>query len=136
MENATIKIDLKQVAAGVGMIFGGVMELLKAMSDENGELVIANPNISPAEGTEENVDSTGEKEASSLEASSALGHEEREAEVGLVDVRTALAKLSKKGLTKEVKELLAQHGGAKLSDIDPGNYAALLAAAKELDPDA
>ena len=136
MENATIKIDLKQVAAGVGMIFGGVMELLKAMSDENGELVIANPNISPAEGTEENVDSTGEREVSSSEDTSASGHEEREAEVGLVDVRTALAKLSKKGLTKEVKELLAQHGGAKLSDIDPGNYAALLAAAKELDPDA
>ena len=38
--------------------------------------------------------------------SSASGHEEREAEVGLVDVRTALAKLSKKGLTKEVKDRL------------------------------
>lgn len=136
MENATIKIDLKQVATGVGMIFGGVMELLKAMSDENGELVIANPNMSQATGTEENVDSTAEREASSPGDSSASGHEEREAEVGLVDVRTALAKLSKKGLTKEVKDLLAQHGGAKLSDVDPGNYAALLAAAKELDPDA
>ena len=136
MENATIKIDLKQVAAGVGMIFGGVMELLKAMSDENGEMVIANPTMSPATGTEENVDSTAEREASSSEASSASGNDERGAEVGLVDVRTALAKLSKKGLTKEVKELLAKHGGAKLSDIDPVNYPALLAAAKELDTDA
>lgn len=127
MENANIKIDLKQVATGVGMIFGGVMELLKAMSDENGELVISDSSqpetAVPAEGMSA---PTSKQEAQTAE----------EDEVSLVDVRTALAKLSKKGLTKEVKELLAKHGGSKLSDVDPGNYAALLAAAKELDPDA
>ena len=126
MENANIKIDLKQVATGVGMIFGGVMELLKAMSDENGELVISSASAQPDSGTEGKSTPTAKQGDQTSEV----------IEVNLVDVRTALAKLSKKGLTKEVKELLAQHGGSKLSDVDPANYAALLAAAKELGSDA
>ena len=127
MENATIKIDLKQVAAGVGMIFGGVTELLKAMSDENGELVISDSSVSQPETAVPSEGTSAEKE---------VAQTAEETAVSLVDVRSALARLSKKGLTKEVKELLAKHGGSKLSDVDPGNYAALLAAAKELDPDA
>lgn len=114
-------VNLKQLAYGVGLIFNGALEVMRSLADENGNLALApeENKPSPAEGAQKpNVPA------------------EKEPEVDLVEVRTILASLAKKGLTKEVKNLLAQHGGAKLSDIDPANYAGLLTAAKELDSDA
>jgi len=49
--------------------------------------------------------------------------------VTLEAVRAALAEQSRNGHTAEVRELLQRHGAAKLSEIDPGEYAALLAEA-------
>ncbi len=48
------------------------------------------------------------------------------------DVRAVLAEKSRAGHTAEIRALLEKHGAAKLSEIDPENYAALLADAKEL----
>ena len=45
----------------------------------------------------------------------------------LEEVRAVLAEKSRSGHTAEVKELLAKHGADKLSEIDPAEYAALLA---------
>jgi hypothetical protein len=58
--------------------------------------------------------------------------EPEEKPVTLEEVRGKLAELSKEGKTAEVRELIKTHGGTKLSDIEPGKYAALLAAAEEL----
>ena len=58
--------------------------------------------------------------------------EPEEKSVTLEEVRGKLAELSKEGKTAEVRELIKTHGGTKLSDIEPGKYAALLAAAEEL----
>ena len=50
----------------------------------------------------------------------------------LEEVRAVLAEKSRAGHTAEVKELLAKHGADKLSEIDPAEYAELLAEAEVL----
>ena len=45
----------------------------------------------------------------------------------LEDVRAVLAEKSRNGHTAKIRELLEKHGAAKLSEIDPQKYAALLA---------
>lgn len=52
------------------------------------------------------------------------------------DVRAALAALSRQGHTKEMKELLTRFGAEKLSEVKASDYAALLAAAKEVSTNA
>lgn len=55
-----------------------------------------------------------------------------EDEVTLESVRAKLADLMQSGKQAEVKELLKQHGGDKLSDIPKENYPALLAEAEAM----
>ncbi len=50
----------------------------------------------------------------------------------LEQVRAVLADKSQAGFTAEVRMLLEKHGAPKLSQIDPANYAALLADAEAL----
>lgn len=50
----------------------------------------------------------------------------------LEDVRAVLAEKSRNGHTAKIRELLEKYGAAKLSEIDPQNYAALLAEAEVL----
>ncbi len=52
--------------------------------------------------------------------------------VTLEEVRAVLAVKSQDGLTSKVKDLIQKHGGTKLSDVDPSNYASLLADAQVL----
>ena len=52
--------------------------------------------------------------------------------VSLEQVRAVLADKSQQGLTAEVRTLLEKYGAPKLSQIDPANYAALLADAEQL----
>ena len=50
----------------------------------------------------------------------------------LEEVRAVLAEKSRNGYTAKIRKLLEKHGAAKLSEIDPKNYAALLAEAEVL----
>ena len=50
----------------------------------------------------------------------------------LEDVRAVLAEKSRNGHTAKIRELLKKYGAAKLSEIDPQKYAALLAEAEVL----
>lgn len=52
--------------------------------------------------------------------------------VTLEQVRAALAEKSRSGHTADVRELLQRHGAAKLSEIEPGEYPALLTEAAEI----
>jgi len=52
--------------------------------------------------------------------------------VTLEHVRAVLEEKSQQGLTAEVRILLEKYGAPKLSQIDPANYAALLADAENL----
>jgi len=52
--------------------------------------------------------------------------------VTLEQVRAVLAEKSRDGHTAKIRELLERHGAAKLSAIDPKEYAALLAEAEVL----
>lgn len=58
--------------------------------------------------------------------------ETKKKKVTLEEVRGVLAKKSQAGLTAEVKGLIEKHGGAKLSEVDPSNYEALLKDAEVL----
>lgn len=51
---------------------------------------------------------------------------EPEETIRLEDVRAVLASKSHDGYGAQVRELIAKHGGTKLSDIDPAEYGALL----------
>ncbi len=57
---------------------------------------------------------------------------EPQVEVTLETVRAKLADLMQSGKQAEVKELLKQHGGVRLSDIAKENYPALLADAEAM----
>lgn len=50
----------------------------------------------------------------------------------LEEVRAALAEISRKGYTAEIRALLQKHGADKLSELDPVHYRALLAEAEVL----
>lgn len=52
--------------------------------------------------------------------------------IKLEEVRTVLAEISRSGKTAQMKELLGMFGASKLSDVNQEDYAALLAAAKEV----
>ena len=52
--------------------------------------------------------------------------------ITLEAVRAVLAEKSRAGHTTEVRALLEKHGAAKLSEIDPSEYPALLAEAEKL----
>lgn len=52
--------------------------------------------------------------------------------ITLEQVRAVLAEKSRAGFTDKVRSLLEAHGAAKLSDIDPTEYPALLAEAEGL----
>ena len=54
------------------------------------------------------------------------------ADMTLEEVRAALAEISRKGYTAEIRSLLQKYGTDKLSGVDPANYKALLADAEEL----
>ena len=62
----------------------------------------------------------------------AAKQEPEEKPLTLEEVRAVLAEKSRSGHTEEVRELLAKHGADKVSEIDPAEYAALLAEAEVL----
>ena len=52
--------------------------------------------------------------------------EEPKETIRLEDVRAVLAAKSRDGYGAQVRELIARHGGSKLSDINPSEYGAIL----------
>lgn len=52
--------------------------------------------------------------------------------VSLVDVRTRLGELSRAGYTAQVRAILERHGVARLSEVDPKDYEAILKEAEDL----
>lgn len=50
--------------------------------------------------------------------------------ISFEEVRAALANKARAGFTAEVKTLIEKHGAAKLSDIDPSEYEAVLTEAE------
>lgn len=72
-------------------------------------------------------------ETAQLEAAVSAKESEPPAKaVSLEQVRTVLADKSQQGFTADVRTLLEKHGAPKLSQIDPANYAALMADAELL----
>ena len=59
--------------------------------------------------------------------------DEPEPVLTLEEVRAVLGQKSRAGYTEAVRGLLQQFGAAKLSEVSPSDYAALLKAAEELD---
>ena len=64
------------------------------------------------------------------QATEAPAKKEPKPELKLEDVRAVLAEKSRAGHTAEVRALLKKYGAAKLSEIDPANYEALLQGAE------
>ena len=58
--------------------------------------------------------------------------EKAEKTVTLEEVRAVLAEKSRAGKTSEVKAIITAHGADKLSEIDPSEFAAVLAEAEVL----
>ena len=54
------------------------------------------------------------------------------ADMTLEEVRDALAAISRKGYTAEIRSLLQKYGTDRLSELNPAHYRALLAEAEEL----
>ena len=60
------------------------------------------------------------------QATEAPTKKESKPELKLEDVRAVLAEKSRAGHTAEVRALLKKYGAAKLSEINPANYEALM----------
>jgi hypothetical protein len=60
------------------------------------------------------------------------GGGDMEESITLEEVRGVLAEKSRSGYTAEVKALIEKHGAARLSEVDPAKYKALLAEAEVL----
>ncbi len=75
---------------------------------------------------------TAAKNTAKKDAKPAAKQEQEEKPLTLEEVRAVLAEKSRSGHTEEVRELLNKHGADKLSEIDPAEYAALLAEAEVL----
>jgi hypothetical protein len=65
-------------------------------------------------------------ENSTQEPAKAPVKKEAKPQLKLEDVRAVLAEKSRTGHTAEVRALLQKYGAAKLSEIDPANYEALM----------
>lgn len=52
--------------------------------------------------------------------------------ISLEEVRGKLAEISQTGKTAAVRELIQKHGGSRLSDVEPSQYAAILKEAEVL----
>lgn len=52
--------------------------------------------------------------------------------MSLEEVRAVLAEASRSGYTSQIKELLKEHGGDKLSEINPAEYESLLKEVEEI----
>ena len=65
-------------------------------------------------------------------ATSAQTNQKAEKSLTLEAVRAVLADKSRNGHTADIRALLEKHGAARLSEIDPDKYAALLADAEAL----
>lgn len=74
----------------------------------------------------------GGKAVAKKDTKPAAKQEAEEKPLTLEEVRAVLAEKSRSGHTEEVRELLNKHGADKLSEIDPAEYAALLAEAEVL----
>lgn len=93
---------------------------LRSLADSLQAVAEAMAGNEPAEAAQ------GEKPAIAKEAKPAAKA------VTLEQVRAVLADKSQQGFTADVRSLLEKYGAPKLSQIDPVNYAALLADAEEL----
>lgn len=93
---------------------------LRSLADSLQAVAEAMAGNEPAEAAQ------GEKLATAKEAKPAAKA------VTLEQVRAVLADKSQQGFTADVRALLEKYGAPKLSQIDPANYAALLADAEGL----
>lgn len=93
---------------------------LRSLADSLQAVAEAMAGNEPAEAAQ------GEKPATAKEAKPAAKA------VTLEQVRAVLADKSQQGFTADVRALLEKYGAPKLSQIDPANYAALLADAEGL----
>ena len=82
--------------------------------------------------TEDLVPEPTEEELAAEKEAKAAKQEPEEKPLTLEEVRAVLAEKSRSGHTEEVRALLNKHGADKLSEIDPAEYAALLAEAEVL----
>lgn len=95
-------VDTKQLAAELARCGNALLALAAAMSGEKPETSVSAEQPKPVEA------------------------------IPLEKVRAVLADKSRLGHTAEVKVLLQKHGAVKLSEVNPAEYAALLAEAEVL----
>lgn len=95
-------VDTKQLAAELARCGNALLALAAAMSGEKPETAVSAEQPKPAEA------------------------------IPLEKIRAVLADKSRLGHTAEIKALLQKHGAVKLSEVDPAEYASLLAEAEVL----
>lgn len=99
-----------------------LLEAINALT----EAILAATAAGQGDQAEEQPAATTKRTRGKKGAANAGGDEE----VTMEDVRAVLKGLIDAGHNDVVKALLKKHGGAKLSDVDAGKYAALKAAAE------
>ena len=107
---------LKELAA----LFHGFADSLQKLADAAGNTTQPTADAGSIEDYELIVDAETEQPAETEPTVP-------EKQMTFEEVRAVLAEKSRAGHTAEVRALIKKHGANKLSEIDPKNYAALLA---------
>lgn len=76
------------------------------------------------------VQNDGEKETKPQESKPEAAPKKQN--ISIEAVRAVLGPLSRGGYTEQIRGILQKHGAGKLSEIDPGEYAAILKEAEGL----
>ena len=105
---------------------------LQAVADEVADNGAAEAEMTATKGPEKAGKTGKAAKNTAKKDAKAAKQEPEEKPLTLEEVRAVLAEKSRSGHTEEVRALLNKHGADKLSEIDPAEYAALLAEAEVL----
>ncbi len=117
---------LAEKEEAVAKAHSNLAKVLKSVASKTEGIPVNDPAVlTTDDGSEESPESSEEKKPEEKKLAETV-------KITIDEVRSVLAELSQAGKTASVKELLSNHGAAKLSSVDPSEYAALIEEAKAL----
>ena len=127
------KVNISKIIEGVGTCSEnliGISENLISISDKVSvisKVIVEIISEFQTEADKPAIETKAKKSAPKQIEAKAEPVKEAAKEYTFIEVRTILAEKSRAGHTAEIKKILVSHGAEKLSEIDPSEYAAIVA---------
>ena len=116
------KVNISKIIEGVGTCSENLIEISENLISISEKVSVISKVIDkPA------IETKAKKSAPKQIEAKAEPVKEAAKEITFTEVRTILAGKSRAGHTADIKKILVSHGAEKLSEIDPSEYAAIVA---------